>query len=209
METINAARTHGLAVPDYLESHLNEEGTSQEVIEKLASLGVIDSSTRSVCEIGTGAGRFLQKTLAKCKPVQYESYEPDAEWVTWLEEHYEIVSRPTDGFSLRHTATGSMDLVHAHGVFVYLPFLTTYSYLREMVRVAAAKAYVVFDIFTEDCLDETTVDEWLHSRWRFPVILPRRYVIDLFETWGFALQSEFFSRYHTGKSHYMVFQRKS
>ena len=92
-----------------------------------------------------------EKTIAHCRLNRYESYEPDREWSDWLEREYDIISQPTDEYSLRHTSAGSVDVVHAHGVFVYLPFLTTYRYFREIARVIAPGAYVVFDIIIEDC----------------------------------------------------------
>jgi hypothetical protein len=205
-QTVKAAQGRGLSVCDYLESLWNEPGTTQAVVEHMRQIGVFDAQIATVCEIGTGSGKFLEKTIACCRPKLYESYEPDREWSDWLQREYGIISQPTDGYSLRHTSAGSIDLVHAHGVFVYLPFLTTYRYFREIARVVARRAYVVFDIITEDCMDDTTVFNWLDTEDNFPVILPRQYVIDVFNAWGFLLRGEFSSRLGAGKSRYMVFQ---
>jgi Methyltransferase domain len=204
--TVKAAQVRGLSVCDYLEWLWNEPGTTLAVVESMREIGVFDVPIVTVCEIGTGSGKFLEKTIAHCRPNRYESYEPDREWSDWLEREYDIISQPTDGYSLRHTSAGSVDLVHAHGVFVYLPFLTTYRYFREIARVAARGAYVVFNIISEDCMDEATVSEWLCSDHNFPVMLPRQYVINIFKSWGFLLRGEFSSRLGAGRSHYLVFQ---
>src|SRR5262249_55123326 len=119
-----------------------------------------------------------------------------------------VIAQPSDGNSLKHTESQSADLVHAHGVFVYLPFLTTYRYFHEMVRVVSERGYIVFDILSEDCLDELKVSEWLRSEQYYPCMLPRQYVLQLFESWGFALQGEFSGRLTPGTSHYMVLTRR-
>jgi hypothetical protein len=118
------------------------------------------------------------------------------------------VCHPADGYSLKHTLSASVDLVHAHGVFVYLPFLTTFRYFREMARVAAQRGLIVFDILSEDCLSEAAVNEWLRSKQMYPCMLPRQYVLQLFKSWGFSLNGEFVSRLGVGNSHYMVFERR-
>ena len=204
--TVKAAQKRGTSVCDYLEWLWNEPGITRAVVENMRKIGVFDTPIATVCEIGTGSGKFLEKTIACCRPKRYESYEPDREWSDWLQREYDIISQPADGYSLRHTSAGSVDLVHAHGVFVYLPFLTTYRYFREIARVAAHRAYVVFDIISEDCMDEATVNEWHCTDHNFPVMLPRQYVINIFKSWGFFLRGEFSSRYDVGRSHYMVFQ---
>lgn len=206
-ETLKAARTRGLSVCEYLELLWDESGNTQAVIDHMAKLGIFDRTISTVCEIGAGSGRFTEKTLAKCHPRKYECYEPDPEWAGWLRTSYGVIAQPSDGSSLNHTASQSADLVHAHGVFVYLPFLTTYRYFHEMARVVAEQGYIVFDILSEDCLDEAKVSEWLRSGQYYPCMLSRQYVLQLFKSWGFALLGEFTGRLTPGASHYMVLGR--
>ena len=98
--------------------------------------------------------------------------------------------------------------MHAHGVFVYLPFLTTYRYFREMARVASEQGKIVFDILSEDCLSEAIVNEWLRSGQHYPCMLAREYVIQLFASWGLYLHGEFSGRLGAGTSHYLLFERR-
>ena len=206
-ETINAAKSQGVSLCEYLESLWKEPGNTQAVIDSMAKHGVFDGNISSVCEIGAGSGRFAEKTLAQCRPTRYESYEPDPDWSGWLQASYGVISQPTDGHSLKYTSSASVELVHAHGVFVYLPFLTTYRYFREMARVVSEGGHIVFDILSEDCLDEEKVSQWLRSGQYYPCMLSRQYVLHLFESWGFALQGEFSGRLTPATSHYMVLGR--
>ena len=208
-ETVMEAETRGLSVCNYLEQLWNEPGNTQAVVDHMGEFGVFDEKISTVCEIGAGSGRFLEKTMARCRPSRYESYEPDREWADWLQKQYGVISQPTDGYSLRHTPSASIDLAHAHGVFVYLPFLTTYRYFREIARVVSDRGHVVFDIMSEDCLDEASVNEWLRSEHNYPCMLARQYVLQLFESWDFLLRGEFSSRLFPVRSQYMVFERVS
>jgi hypothetical protein len=208
-KTLNAATKQGISVCDYLESIWHEAGNTQKVIDHMQKLGVFDEPISSICEIGSGSGKFLEKTIARCRPSHYESYEPDVDWASWLAREYGVVSQSCDGYSLAHTSTSSVDLVHAHGVFVYLPFLTTYRYFHEMARVASEGGHIVFDILSEDCLDEVSVYEWLRAEQNYPCILPHRYVLDIFDNFGFCLCGEFLSQLGSGRSRYMVFKRRT
>ena len=206
-KTVMAAKERGLSVCDYLESLWDKPGSAQAIVNHMREFGVFGAKVETVCEIGAGSGMFVEKTMTQCRPSRYECYEPDRRWADWLQRQYGVISRPTDGYSLRHSSSASIDLVHAHGVFVYLPFLTTYRYFREIARVVSDRGHVVFDIMSEDCLDEATVNEWLRTEHNYPCILPRQYVLQLFESWGFSLRGEFSGRLGAGRSHYMVFER--
>lgn len=205
-ETIDKAKEKGLSVGDYLENIWNQQGDTQRVIDNMAQLEVFTKSIRAVCEIGTGCGRYLEKIIEICNLEVYESYEPDKGWAEWLACEYNIISRDCDGKSLMHTKPATVDIVHAHGVFVYLNFLTTYRYFLEIVRVVKPNGWCVFDIMTEECFDDKTVNKWLESDHNYPCFLSKAYVMQFFERRGLNLVGDFFNRYGAGKSHYMVFR---
>jgi predicted TPR repeat methyltransferase len=102
-----------------------------------------------------------------------------------------------------------MDLVHAHGVFVTLDFLTSCSYFREIERVIAPGGHVVFDIMSEDCLDDTVVDSWLNTPLRYPSLHSRDYVIQFFSKRGFSMVDEFVTPLLVhGSSRYLILRRQ-
>lgn len=206
-ETITAAKREGLSVCDYTEKLWGEQGTTQRVIEKMALYGVFAVKNPNVVEIGTGTGRYLEKVLQKCSPAKYESYETARDWAEWLQGKYQIVSHKADGITLRQTADRSANLVHAHGVFVYLPFLVSYRYWKEIWRTTKDDGIVVFDIISEDCLDDLTVDKWLKSEHYYPCFLSKSFVVELFGKHGFSFVSAFMNHYGEGQSEYLVFIR--
>jgi hypothetical protein len=208
-ETISAAKREGLSLSEYLEKIWNQQGDSQKVIDQMAAFGAFKRSNLIVVEIGTGTGIYLEKVFHQCKPKKYESYEIDRAWANYLSSKYPIVSHNADGISLRHTPSRSIDLVHAHGVFVYLSFLTAYRYWMEIWRVTKEGSFVVFDIISEDCLDQITVNKWLNSVHDYLRFLSKNFVISLFNNQGFSLISTFFTRYGEGRSEYLVFIRDS
>jgi hypothetical protein len=110
-----------------------------------------------------------------------------------------------DGQSLKSAKSASSDFVHAHGVFVYLPFMTSYRYFMEIARIAAPGAFVAFDIISEQCLNAETVDRWLKSGHSYPCFLSLAYVSQVFEGKGFRYVGGFLSPYSVGTSEYLVF----
>ena len=205
--TVGAAMRRELSVCDYVEKLWNHQGETQRVISKLASYGAFNLENPNILEIGTGTGRYLEKVLKKCKPAKYESYEPNYGWSKWLQSTYPIISHKADGVSLRQTYADSVDLLHAHGVFVYLPFLVVYQYFKEIFRVVKNNGFVIFDIISEDCLDQSIVEKWLRSPYRYPCFLSTKYVISLFESHGFVLLGSFRACVDAGYAKYIVFKR--
>lgn len=204
-ETVSAAKRERLSVCDYVEKLWGQQGDTQYVIEQMAALEVFAATNPNIVEIGSGTGRYLEKVLLQCEPAKYESYETARDWSMWLQSEYPIISHEADGASLRQTPSESVDLVHAHGVFVYLPFLVSYRYWIEIWRVVKNGGHVVFDIYSEDCLDEATLAKWLASTHTYPCFLSRHYVASLFEKKGFVLTDAFTSRHGSGRSEYLVF----
>jgi SAM-dependent methyltransferase len=203
-ETIAAACRANQSVCDYVETLWGTPGRTQQIVDRLESYGAFSGG--QIVEIGTGTGRYLEKVLAKRTPDRYQSYEIDPAWAKWLSETYPVESYVASGTTLEHTQDGATDLVHAHGVFVYLPFLSTYRYWVEIWRVTAPGGVVVFDVFSEECMGESEVAKWLASPHAYPVLLPRDYVVALFQSKGFFLLDAFTASYGEGVSLYLVFK---
>jgi len=206
--TIAAARRHGLSVGDYLEAQWGETGKADRVLAQMRALRVFGGPLDVVCEIGTGSGRYLERVLELGRPARYESYETADDWASWLARQYPIVSQPADGSTLGGTPDASVSLVHAHGLFVYLPFVTSFAYFREIARVTATGGFAVFDIISEDCLGEGAVDGWLQAQARYLSFLSRAYVCDYFSRAGFSLRGDFQAPYGPGESCYLVFLKE-
>ena len=207
-DVIREARRLGLSVGDYLEQLFGRTGRAAGIIARMRDLGAIPDDLQSVCEIGAGSGMYVERVLKLATPTLYEVYEIEANRARFLAAEYPIVVQPTDGETLRSTESGSMQLVHSHGVFVALAFLTSVSYFREIQRVTAPGGYAVFDILCEDCLDGPTVDDWLASNLRYPSMLAKSYVVDLFERQGFRLVDDFREPLLVlGDARYLVFQK--
>lgn len=206
-ETIKNAQKENLSVCDYVEKIWDQRGETQMVIDIMEKLGVFQNANPTICEIGTGTGRYIEKVIDKCNPKRYESYETANDWAEWLEKEYPIISQTSDGISLKSTVDNSIDLVHSHGVFVYLPFFDSLRYFREIDRVAINNSIIVFDCITEDCLDEKSLNKWLDSKYNFPRIIPEKYIFDFFPSNKYKLIGNFYTPYGQGKSKYFVFKR--
>jgi glycosyltransferase involved in cell wall biosynthesis len=208
-ETIEAAAQKHQRVSEYLEELWGEHGLAQEVIDQFELFGALHRNTKQICEIGTGTGWFAEKILKDydISPSSYESYELNKEWATWLSQTLRIRSHPTDGISLRYTPSDSIDLVHANGVFVYTPFLTTYQYFLEIFRVTKKDGYAVFDIFSEDCFDEEIFNAWLVSGDMYPSMLSKEFIQTLFISNGFSFIGKFYRKLGQGISVYLIFKK--
>jgi hypothetical protein len=208
-ETISGARGAGLSVGDYVDVTYNVAGATQMTIDAMADMKVFAHSFDTVVEIGPGSGRYLEKVKRECSPRRYEIYETAGPWADYLERTYGVISQPTDGNSLRSTRTGTVDLVQAHKVFVVTGLRTTCRYWLEMLRVVKPRAFIVFDIVTEDCLDPETLDTWLEFDWEdetFPTLFPRQFTVDFFESRGAKLVGSFQVPMKPGTTETFVFR---
>lgn len=212
-ETHKAARAAGLSVGEFLERrHLVGDNTAlDQSIDGLAKLGVYDGKIDRVCELGPGSGRYLARTMARCKPSHYEIYETSREWRTWLVEKYGVTARISDWRTLSETETASVDLVQAHKVFPGLPLLTTLSYFREMARVVRNGGWVVFDVMTEKCFDPANLQAWFDAdpwEWDWsPRMCALQYVVDMFTGFGIVAIGGFLAPLYPGVTECLVFRR--
>ncbi len=181
--TIAAARRSGLSVGEYVDRTFAEPGATAATIDAIIDIAGLTPPVERVCEIGPGTARYLEATVERLSPQEYEIYETAQDWLPYLRTLPRVVVRPCDGSSLAGTATGSVDLVHAHKVFVYLEFWTVAAYLEEMARVVRPGGVVAFDVITEECLREDVVARWREERSLFRP-LPRQWVIDYLDRRG-------------------------
>jgi len=207
-QTLASARKAGLSVGDYIDSKFQVPGATQETIDRLAELGVFDKKMQTVCEIGPGSGRYLEKVQRLCAPQSYEIYEPEKEWSDWLARTYAVTAHESDGRRLAHTSNDSVDLVHAHKVFVCLLFVVACGYFGEMIRIARPGGQIVFDLVSENCMPDMTLEKWIASQIDYPCMLPRNFVIDYFARRGCRLCASFFAPMVPGQSEYLVFAKE-
>lgn len=207
-ETIEAARKAGVSVGDYVDNRHGTDGTHL-TIERMTELNVFGRGIDRVCEIGPGSGRYLEKIIRLCTPSCYEIYETAGDWAEWLVKQYGVISQRCDGKTLADTPSQSIDLVQAHKVFVCVPFFTTCGYLKEMARVVRPGGAVVFDIFTENCMDDETVEKWfsagVYSFNYDPSFMSKQYAIHFLSRRGLVFAGSFLVPLWPGLTECMVF----
>jgi SAM-dependent methyltransferase len=207
-KTVAAARAAGLSVSSYIDKiHVQPGATALVVKEMLATAG-LSGKCETVCEVGTGSGRFAEEVIDALHPDTYEIYETARDWLPYLRKLPNAVVRESDGHSLASTRDGSVDLVHAQKVFVYLPFYGAAGYISEMARVVRPGGTVAFDVVTEDCLDEPTVSTWIQSGSIFHPI-PREWLMSFLADRDLTLAGSFFTPLPPGKAQVFVFHKKA
>jgi SAM-dependent methyltransferase len=213
---IAAARKKGLSVSEYWDSLRDDPrkvGRRDLIIGKLQAAGILDSVS-TVCEIGTGTGRYLESVICLARPETYEVYETDRDWVEYLKSEYgglngcKLICHPADGNTLRYTHSDSVDLVHAHGVFIYLPLLQTTEYLKECIRVCRSGGHIVFDCFLDRTFSSLSlVEDWLAGPHRFPVVIPEKLLDDFARVNNLIVLQSFSVTYGSGSVDYLIWQK--
>jgi hypothetical protein len=135
-ETITGAEEAGLSVGDYIDAKHNKPGATQDTIDQMTALGVFEGQVERVCEIGPGSGRYLDKVLKICNPSYCEIYETAKDWEQWLVQQYKLTAHPTDGKSLSHTPSESIDLIQAHKVMPGQPSLVVSLYRWSLEKLS-------------------------------------------------------------------------
>jgi SAM-dependent methyltransferase len=213
--TVKAAREAGLSVCEYLETRDSDPrklGRRDRIIDRMKQWNVFRNDR--ICEIGAGTGMYLEKTIAVARPEFYEVYETNPGWFEHLRENYAsdgscaIMMRTADGCSLRDTSSDSCDLVHAHGVFVYLPILQTFEYIKESARVCKSGGHIVFDCFLDTSFSLADILKWHETQWRFPVVIPERLLEEYAALYSLQLVGKFEEIYGASAVNYLVFKKR-
>jgi len=212
-ETLAPARAAGMSVGDYIDSVMNGiPGATQATIDGMGKLGVFSGTIDTVVEIGPGSGRYLEKTIAACKPKRYEAYETAAPWARYLRRTYpQALVYDADGATLRQTPDRSADLVQAHKVFSSINLLAMLGYWREMARVIRPGAYAVFDILTEASLSPHDIERWINTGLHtgaYPACAPRTACVGYFANRGFDFTGSFPVPIGPATTEVLVFRRR-
>lgn len=215
--TVKAAREAGISLYSYLEGKEKDQrkwGRRDSIIAAMSEAGVFSGSNK-VCEIGAGTGMYLEKVLEIAHPERYEVYETDRGWKDYLKSRYgssgntNFFFHDADGSSLGYSQDNTFDLVHAHGVFVYLPLLSTMKYIKEMARVSNDGAFIVFDCYLDTSFDLVSTLNWLNTQWIFPVVLPYKLLIDYCNLCSLDHVSSFTVIHGASHVDYLIFQKKT
>jgi Methyltransferase domain len=208
-EVIRLAHRRGLSVGDFIEEEWKQSGRARTTIERMRQAGAIPPALQTVCEIGPGSGRYIQGVLEVASPSRYDIYEIEQARARWLARTYPVSTCETTGERLASTPDGSVDLVHAHGVFASLKVISCLAYFKEMARVTRPDGHVVFDIIGEDCLTPCDVDAWLATPLRYVNFLSQALVVEFFDTHGLTLVDQFLQPLMIfGRSSYLVFRKR-
>jgi len=206
--TIKEARELGLSVGEYIDLKHNVPGATQQTIDQMMRLGVFSIKVNRVCEIGPGSGRYLEKVKQICAPNYYEIYETAKDWKMWLTQKYGVIAHAASAFSLDKTPSASIDLVQAHKVFPGLDVITICRYFGEMVRVTRPYGKIVFDILTEECLEDSLLDDWFASGAQYACsMIAKQFAVNFFCRRGCVFDGSFFIPMLPGITQYFIFTR--
>jgi hypothetical protein len=79
-----------------------------------------------------------------------------------------------------------------------------------MMRVVKEGGKIVFDITTEDCMDNANLEKWLAAGFHsspYPSFMSKRYTLDLFQERGFILVGNFHIINKPGVTEYYIFTK--
>lgn len=216
--TLSEAQNARMSVGDYIDGVMSKTpGATQATIRSMAEYGVFTHPLTTIVEIGPGSGRYLDATLKQCAPARYEIYETAGPWANYLIANYNVVLQPTDGRFLSPTPDNSADLVQAHKVFSSIPTMPTFVYWSEMARVCRRGGFIVFDIMTETCLDQASLEKWIALGssgdtypvdMAFPAAMPRSVAIDYFKHRGCEIAGTFTIPMGPATTEVFVFRRE-
>ena len=198
-----AGKISAQAILDTYESQGHAPGAVAEVIARFPSL----PDSPKICEVGAGTGVYTRAMLERYPNAQVEVYEIEKVWRRYLAQIPNVIARPCDGLTLASTATQSVNLVCAHGVFVYLSFLSAAQNLSELARVCAPDGFVVFDFYDAARFDDAMLKAWMSSPHRYVMPLSRAWVAEFFAARGFELCAQWQKPWCPAPTDYIVFRR--
>lgn len=206
-KTAGRAKRAGLTIGDYIDRYSAEPGATSDTVAAMLRLADLGDRPKRVCEVGAGSGRYARVVVSALRPDVYEIYETAPDWLPHLRGLPGALIQPADGHSLSGTATASIDLVHAHKLFVYIPFVITAGYLDEMARVVRPGGAVAFDIITEKCTDRATTDKWIADNSTLYNVTPRDWAVERLAQQGLSLVGSRLVPLSGGHTELLVFRR--
>ncbi|MBF0118019.1 MAG: class I SAM-dependent methyltransferase [Desulfobacterales bacterium] len=209
-ETIRNAKLKGITVNEYIETMWNIRGRTKKIIDKLLSIAKLKPQSHCL-EIGAGTGRYLSELKRIYSEITCEIYEPNEDWAAWIQEQYSLkglTRRNPDGYSLKDTKTGTIDLCSAHAVFTYLDTMVTFFYLKEASRCLCKGGYLFFDIIDMDRQDIVTIiDQNIVDKPSYMILLSQKAIINFLEKLHVHLLDKFLLPYDNDFSTYLLFQK--
>jgi ubiquinone/menaquinone biosynthesis C-methylase UbiE len=178
-----AAKARGQSVPDYVADLWGERGLVEKVTTFLFEQAQLPNHP-VILEIGPGTGRFLDPIQRHYSPSHYEVYETNRGWAEYLGAAYPVEIKTANGRDLSQTPDNSCDVVHAHGVFTYLPVTTTFGYFGETCRVLKPGGFAFFDAILDDQCTVHNIEVWRSAYETYQRILPRSAVVQFFAERG-------------------------
>jgi phospholipid N-methyltransferase len=166
---------------------------------------------RKVLEIGPGSGRYTSRVMSALRPRTYDVYETAPDWVHYLSGQFpDLTFLPADGHTLASSGSSTVDLVHAHKLLCYIPFVTAVCYLEEMARVVRPGGAVAFDVITDDCMDSQMTKTWLAEPARGAIysVAPRDWVLHFMAQRDLELTGSHFVPLSGGRTELLVFKRR-
>ena len=211
--TIKRASDAGLSVGDFLDNYSSEPGATAETVDAMLAVSGLSgrAGVRRVLEIGPGSGRYTTRVRSALRPAVYEVYETAPDWIRYLRGEFpDVVFQPADGHTLAATGASTVDLVHAHKLLCYIPFVTAVCYLDEMARVVRPGGTVAFDLITDDCLDSQMTKAWLAEPAHGAIysVAPRDWVLHFMIQRDLQLTGSHFVPLSGGRTELLVFNRR-
>lgn len=212
-ETIRLAKSSGRSLNDFLESLAMDNrnlGQRDRVMERISNYC---STNMSVIEIGSGSMRYSDSLVSHTSVLSYEIYETQKDWRDFAKsnpcfQQIPLAVHIPNGRNLSQSKPSSADLIHAHGVFVYLTFLETIDYLADAARVLKTNGFLIFDVFDIESLEQQSISDWLLTPHRWPTFLSISKLIDHLSGLDLVLVDRFQEFYGASEVTYLVFTKK-
>jgi phospholipid N-methyltransferase len=210
-DVLEKAESKNITVNQYLEEIWNLPTHADAIINGFELKKLMQQNSINVLEIGAGTGVYTDKLISVLGSENistYQVYETSADWANYLRITYPVDVKQADGYQLNSTETNSIDLVHVHGVFVYTSFVTTISYIKEMIRVVRKGGIIAFDVLDHTSYSDAIISRWISEGQTFLNIIPEEHISSLLLTNGFIQIKLFQSSSSPGSSRYYVYRKE-